>query len=532
MAARRHFVRHLSEKEGVILGLVYARRWLEREVHSLYRPWVARFIDTAGLSPPVSSWLLEAAPWDEDATLIRWFLERRNRLPIGDIAISGMDEPGELERFVAELADRWRRLGGFARDRQQEVRRVGAREKEILNAVGGADDRERIALVDGLIHLDRPVPCWDKMGFVPRFSCPESCRHCMFIWRPPMKTVHESAPLLAAINRRGRNLLFTGGDLTPDLELFHQAIATMDRVETFAILLNARLAHSREAARQFFAGLYRALDRRPSSFAPARVQVQISFDEYHQEMIADRHGALKERIPVAHVARLLLAQGERADCSVSLIHKQNILNFSTRLFQKGVWGRLNDELERRGWAVTDIQWQTSPRLKEYPGHPGKQGGVIREAQVTLMGTSGKMTFYFFSSCIDAMGRARLMERGEYVHEGRLLEGWLDGKEVVVEPFDTDPMIWRDGTVTVFGAIHLWMGNVFEDGDQVWRRWHADPLRAALQRMDHRLLAAHRAWNGERYDECVRSATSPHALMHAITSDARARLFLTRWLLDH
>ncbi|MBF0172705.1 MAG: hypothetical protein HQL83_04565 [Magnetococcales bacterium] len=534
-AVRRFGLVHRDEDGGFLIFL-FARHWLIREVHPHYRLQVARALDTPERDPPVSSWLLHQVEEGDDAAWIGMLWDRFAQNSQTDTTPARLMPPpvvqGIKEQRVGELIRRWRQLGLFMVPYQQEVRRLGAVEREVMRDLGGADDRERIGLIDSLQVADQSIPSWAKMALIPRLACPESCRHCMFIWRPPMKHLPDPGPLLATINQRTANLLFTGGDLTGELDLFHHAIATMDQVETFAILLNGQLAHTRAAADDFFAALHRALARRPRSFARARVVVQISLDEYHQEILANRRGELRERIPVAHVARLLIAGAGWNGGTVALVHKQNSLNFSTLLFQHGVLGRLAAELELRGWNIGDVHWLTSPRSKEYPAQPGRQGGVIREAQLSLVGPATAATVHFISSCIDAMGRAELMDRSEYVHEPLLLESWLQGASPVMDPFDTDPMLWRNGNVTLFGAIHLWMGHFFEEGDRIFTRWHKDPLVAALARMDLRVLTAHQAWNARKHHELVQSATSPHGLMHAMTRDSAARLFLTRWLLTH
>ncbi|MBF8273057.1 MAG: hypothetical protein HW380_2162 [Magnetococcales bacterium] len=508
----------------MVLSFLFACHWLHREVHPRYFSQVAEVMDRPGHAKWSSLLLMICTNPLDDASFIGHILDR--------LVETNAGKAENREKIIGDLVHKWRGLGLYATTRPLAVRQIGAVEKAVMQDLGGPNDRERISRVDLLDDGDPSEPFFDKMALIPRMACPQSCRHCMFVWRPPMNNMPDAGPLLKSINRQTSNLLFTGGDLTKDLNLFYHAIATMDRVETFAILLNGLWACSQTAADHLFANLRRSLNRRPSFFSKADVLVQISFDEFHQEIIANRSGDLNERIPVAHIARILIAGAGQPHCQVALIHKQNSLNFSIQLFQKGVFGRLLAELEQQGWKMEDIHWQTSPRLKEHPSQPGVQGGVIREAKILLRGPSVTTTVYFVSSCVDSLGRAELLDPSEYVCENLLFEDWVHGRSPPMDPFDTDPMLWRNGNVTLFGAIHVWMGNYFVEGERVFSRWRKDPLRVALGRLDRRLLVAHQAWNPQQHQRLMQTATSPHSFLHGMTRNSGARLFITQWLLEN
>jgi len=74
--------------------------------------------------------------------------------------------------------------------------------------------------------------------------------------------------------------------------------------------------------------------------------LQISFDEFHQEVVVSRQGELTERIPVTKIANIVEAAPKYKDeIQLCLLHKQGHLNFSMELFQKGVFARLVNELD-------------------------------------------------------------------------------------------------------------------------------------------------------------------------------------------
>lgn len=524
--ALRLFRHEHSGEDGVSLAFLFARHWLMREVHRHFSYQVAKIMDTSGGPLWSSSVFMDHDEGLNDTDFIKKIL---NRL---------MDEGGIYPRAIGggktaqEIALVWQGLGLFATPYQEAVRHIGSLEKGVMEAIGGPTDDKRMALVDALEGSNTLKFSWEKMALIPRMACPQSCRHCMFIWRKPLKNLPDPNPLLAIINRQTANLLFTGGDLTKDLDLFYHAIATMDRVETFAILLNGQLAGTLKDADALFAQLHQALARRSPKFARAVVVVQISCDEYHQEILANRQGDLSERIPVAHCARLIIAGAGSSQCQVALVHKQNSLNFSTQLFQRGVMGRLLAELASCGWNVDGIDWHTSQYPKEHPSRPGSRHGVIREAMISLVGPGSSQTrVQFVSSCIEPQGRAELLDRSEYVHEKLVLQEWLAGRSPRMDPFDCDPMLWVNGNVTLFGAIHMWMGNYYEEGERVFARLRKDPLSQALQNFDLALIGAYRVYNPRDHDRIMQTATSPHGVLHALTREAGARLFLTQWLLD-
>ena len=436
---------------------------------------------------------------------------------------------GDLEAAAQDAVARWQRFNLFQSTWREGVRTIQQRQKKIAREVGGALDRERLALVDGLPDPGDGQPVrFDKVGLIPRLACSQSCRHCMFVWRDGVSRTHDPAPLLARVNRLTGNLLFTGGDLRGEMDAFRHAIRTMDGVTTFAILLNGASEESPQAARKLFREIQEAVAQRPAAFPAARVILQISFDEFHQEIQVDRKGRLRERIPVAHIAHIVEQSTRFPEIQLSLLHKQNRLNFSADLFRHGVFGRLARELARRGQPVRILETVPSPRVKADPFNPVRSGPVIRDAWFELSGHPGH-AIHLNSSTIDAYGRAALLDASEYVNERAHLERILQAGPPPEERFDTDLMFRWDGAVTCFSAIHLWLGNFFSDGERVLTRQRTDPLLRALERFDRRLLDYYAEVETD-LEEQLKNSTGPHHLFHQLTESAQARLHMTRRLL--
>jgi hypothetical protein len=136
-----------------------------------------------------------------------------------------------------------------------------------------------------------------------------------------------------------------------------------------------------------------------------------------------------------------------------------------------------------------------------------------------------------STTIDAYGRANMMALHEAVNERDLLQQMLDGNGTGGETFDKDLMFWFNGWATLFSAVHMCLGNVFEEGmDTIRKRQLKDPLSNALHGFDLRLLDYYRELRDD-LDNIIERSTSPHHLFHTITEDGAMRLHMTRRLIE-
>jgi len=333
------------------------------------------------------------------------------------------------------------------------------------------------------------------------------------------------------VNKLTTSVLFTGGDLSKHLDHFYHAVANMQHVTTFAILLNGDFADSREITETILNKMATAIRRRSITWPKAKVHLQISFDEFHQEVVVDRKGNLKERIPVVKIANIVEAAPKFYEqIQLCLCHKQSHLNFSMELFQRGVFARLAKELARRGHKIEIISTAPSARLKRNPLNPGTPAPVIKDATFVL-NKYPHAYLMLTSSTIDAYGRAEMMELHEAVNERDLLKQMLDGKGTGAETFDKDLMFWFNGWATLFSAVHISLGNVFEEGMEVIRQRQAkDPLSNAMHRFDITLLDYYRELRDD-LDDIIKKSTGPHHLFHTITDDGAMRLHMTQRLIE-
>ena len=512
------------------LAYVYLLRWLELNVPAAFRTKVV-----APFRKGARVFLMDLLTGSADAAaLLRAYISHMSTDAMASLAQHGQLQAllaargGDAERLIGDMLEVWNALGLLSRSHKQAYSELGHEERARYAEMLGPEDRERLELVDALPDpggADR----LEKAGIIPAMGCPQTCRHCMFIWRPPTKDVPDPGPLYDFVNARTTSLLFTGGDLTRHLEHFQRAIAGMDRVSTFAILLNGDFADDPATTERIIGDMAKAIRARPKSWAQAQVLLQISFDELHQEVVLNKKGQLAERIPVAKIANIVACAPRHREVQLCLLHKQNALNFSMDVLKRGVFARLAQELGRRGHQVRILSSAPSPRTKRNPRDPSKTGAVLKDASFTLARWPNR-PILLTSSTVDAYGRAETLDEGETVKDRDLLAAVLQGKGPPGEGFDTDLMFWHNGWATLFSAVHICLGDFHEDGgERILERRRKDPLTAALGRFDLRLLDLYSEVRPD-LQAIIDRATSPHHLFHTITEEAAVRLHMTRRLI--
>lgn len=509
--------------------------WLRRNVPEAYRAEVL-----ASFQSPARVFLMNLLLHGEDARgFLRGYIEHWRRPPPGNplqqqqLTALLNAQHGDPERLLDWMLETWDALGLDYSPYDQAYAELARRERERYQGLLGPEDQARLALLDGLPDPGPASERFQKLGLIPAMGCPQTCRHCMFIWRPPMRHTPDPGELLQQVAGRTESVLFTGGDLTRQLADFHRAIVEMRPVRTFAILLNGDFAEDPKTTQRILNEMAQAVRRRPKGWPPAQVLLQISFDEFHQEVIHDPKRGLRERIPVRKIANIVESAPKFPEIQLCLLHKQNALNFSMEVFQQGVFARLAQELGRRGHQVQVLSAAPAPRHKRNPLKPEQLGQVVKDASF-ILAKHPKRPILLTSSTIDAYGRAELIDPAEAVQERDLLAAYLEqGRPVAPgEGFDTDLMFWYNGWATLFSAVHIGLGDSSQDGlEIILARRRKDPLTAALRIFDPRLLQAYAEMRND-LPQIIASASSPHHLFHCITEDPAVRLGITRWLLAH
>ncbi len=510
---------------------VYAWSWLQRNINTEYQVEVLATF-TKGAQAFLMEMLLNSSSVSEFIkTYINHWVDFQGQSQLQQQHCLGLlQKKGDVELLSNYVETIWDSLNLFDQSFAEGYKGLAKQEKDRYADMLGADDKARLALIDILPDKESLAP-FSKLGIIPAMGCPQTCRHCMFIFRPLMKNTDDPAPLYEMIDELTTSVLFTGGDLTKQLDHFYNAISSMKNVTTFAILLNGDFADSRDVTNTIMGKMAAAIRQRPITWSKAKVMLQISFDEFHQEVVVDRKGNLDERIPVTKIANIVEAAPKYGDeIQLCLLHKQGHLNFSMGLFQKGVFARLVNELGRRGHQVKVLSSAPSSRLKRNPLSPETPAALIKDATFVLT-QYPNVHLLLTSTTIDAYGRANMMELHEAVNERDLLKQVLAGEGASGETFDKDLMLWFNGWATLFSAVHVCLGDVFEDGlDIIRKRQLKDPLSNALNCFDLKLLGYYREKRND-LDSIIEQSTSPHHLFHTITEDSSVRLYMTKRLIE-
>ncbi len=520
-----------ADNLSFLMTYVYAWHWLQQNIHKDYQAEVLSAF-SKGPQAFLMQMLLQSNERRDFIThYIEYWQQFKGEPQLQQHQIlSLLQQQQSVEKLTDYIDSVWQDLHLFEKTFAVAYKDLAKQEKDRYGEMLAAEDIERLALVDKLPDVELP-PSFNKLGLIPAMGCPQTCRHCMFIFRPLMKNTDDPDKLFQMVDALTNSVLFTGGDLSKHLDHFYHAIGSMRHVTTFAILLNGDFADSRDITREVMGKMAASIRRRPVTWPKAKVMLQISFDEFHQEVVVNRKGELKERIPVTKIAHIVEAAPKfTQEIQVCLLHKQGHLNFSNALFQKGVFARLAKELGRRGEQIQILSTAPSKRLKRNPQNPEQLAPVIKDASFSLSKHPGCIIM-LTSSTIDAYGRANAMELHEAVNERDLLQQMLEGKGTGGETFDKDLMFWFNGWATLFSAVHVCLGNVFEDGmDKIRQRQAKDPLSQALHHFDCRLLDYYREIKDD-LDDIIKTSTSPYHLFHVITESGAMRLHMTKRLLE-
>ena len=522
--------RENADDLAFLMSYLHAWHWLRDNVHENYREQVlAAFRNPA--QQFLMQLLLSRSPEAFVTGYIAHWLSQPSGGPVQQQQLLRLlaAEEKDPDRLAAAIMADWKSLGLFTQEIRIAYGDLARRERERYNNMLGPEDQERLALVD---RLPDPAPGemrFAKLGLIPAMGCPQTCRHCMFIWRPPKPKESDPDAIYRLVDSMTDSVLFTGGDLTNHLEHFTNAIRTMPHIRNFAILLNGDFASDMPTTVSTLRAMADAVRSRPRSWTAAKVLLQISFDEFHQEVHVNRKGLLEERIPVAKIANIVeVAPRFGKEVQLALLHKQTALNFSMDVLHKGVFARLVNELGSRGHQVRVLSSAPSARMKHNPAAPGKPAPILKDASF-ILAKHPDVPILMTSSTIDGYGRAELLDEGETVKEKALLAEVLGGMETG-ERFDIDLMFWFNGWVTLFNAVHLCLGNLDEDGaERILERQRKDPLSHALNRFDTRLLDFYAEVRPD-LEQRIEQATGPHHLFHILTEDPQVRLHMTRRLI--
>ena len=511
--------------------------WLRHNVHTKYMPQVLETFRGAKFGFLMDLLLTDTPEQFVEGYIHHWQSSTETLKQRTELLSLLAQRDNDAKQLAEDILSIWQSFGLFTDDYMVQFKQVSRDERDRYQGMLGKEDLERLALVDALPETfsehDFGVEKkrYGKLGIIPAMGCPQTCRHCMFTWRPPRGKNENPQQIYDFVDQHTDSVLFTGGDLTKQLDYFYVAIRTMRHTKNFALLLNGDFANSPKATNEVMGKMAEAIKSRPKKWPKAMVLLQISFDEFHQEVYVDKHGLLAERIPVAKIANIIEHYPKYAgQIQLALLHKQTSLNFSHDVLNKGVVARLAAELTQRGYQMQVVDMQPSPRLKVNPKTPQQKDKVLKDITFVL-DKHTQAPILLTSSTIDGYGRAALLDEWETVKEKDLLQQVITQGAPAGESFDIDMMLWFNGWVTLFNAVHICLGDHYKEGmDTIMARQRKDPLSHALNKMDRIILDLYSEIRDD-LDNLIDAATGPHHLFHSLTEEPEVRLHLTRRLIE-
>ena len=515
------------------MSYLYAWFWLRHNVHANYMPQVLETFRGAKFGFLMDLLLSNSAKEFIVGYIKYWQSSNIEVKQRAELLSLLNQRNNNAEQLADDMFSIWRSFGLFTENYMVQFKQVSREERDRYAGMLGKDDLERLALVDALpdIEFKAGIVRYSKLGIIPAMGCPQTCRHCMFTWRPPRGKNEDPQQVFELVNQHTDSVLFTGGDLTKQLDYFYLAIRTMSHIKNFALLLNGDFANTAKETNEIMGKMAEAIKQRPKKWPKAMVLLQISFDEFHQEVYVDKKGLLAERIPVAKIANIVERYPKyTGQIQLALLHKQTNLNFSHDVLKKGVVARLAGELANRGYQMQVMDMQPSPRLKVNPAKPQERDKVLKDVTF-ILDKHKNAPILLTSSTIDGYGRAALLDEWETIKEKDLLKQVITQGEPTGESFDIDMMVWFNGWVTLFNAVHICLGDHYKDGiDTIIARQRKDPLSHALNKMDRTILDLYKEIRDD-LEQHIEVATGPHHLFHTLTEEPEVRLYLTRRLIE-
>lgn len=515
------------------MSYLYAWYWLRHNVHTNYMPQVLESFRGAKFGFLMDLLLRDTPQKFIEGYIQHWQSSNEDLKQRAELLILLNHRNNNSQLLAEDMFSIWQSFSLFTENYMVQFKQVSREERDRYAGMLGTEDLQRLALVDALLDVDftGETPRYSKLGVIPAMGCPQTCRHCMFTWRPPRGKNESPEQVFEIVNQHTDSVLFTGGDLTKQLDYFYLAIRTMSHIKNFALLLNGDFANTAKETNEIMGKMAEAIKQRPNKWPKAKVLLQISFDEFHQEVYVDKKGLLAERIPVAKIANIVERYPKYAgQIQLALLHKQTNLNFSHDVLKKGVVARLAAELANRGYQMQVMDMQPSPRLKVNPAKPQEKDKVLKDVTF-ILDKHKNAPILLTSSTIDGYGRAALLDEWETIKEKDLLQQVVTQGAPVGESFDIDMMVWFNGWVTLFNAVHICLGDHYKDGmDKIMARQRKDPLSHALNKMDRRILDLYAEIRNDLTKQ-IEVATGPHHLFHVLTEEPEVRLHLTRRLIE-
>jgi len=243
------------------MSYVYAWFWLRHNVHPNYMAQVLESFRSAKFSFLMDLLLEESVEKFVEGYIQHWLSSAemlKQKVELQSLLEARNNNSQQLSQDMLSI---WQSFSLFNENYMVQFKQVSREERDRYEGMLGEEDLQRLALVDALPepHFDAAKARYSKLGIIPAMGCPQTCRHCMFTWRPPRGKNEEPQQVFDIVNKHTDSVLFTGGDLTKQLDYFYTAIRTMSKIKNFALLLNGDFANTAKETNEIMGKMAEAI---------------------------------------------------------------------------------------------------------------------------------------------------------------------------------------------------------------------------------------------------------------------------------
>lgn len=527
--------RYKDDYDGVTLSslvLFYVTYYIE---HNIVEKYWEQFFDNfkiAGIDNKELLVLLDEPGHDKRIKDIVNILKRRIKI---EHAIN-------IEELKMQLISSLDEMGLTEEKQKERAKWLAKKTKRNFNSIGARKDLERRELVrkfsEFVSFKDALIPDLDLFQIALTRRCIAGCRHCQLVQRGAdgrLKGEARTRQLerfieIAEEDERFRRIALVGG------EIFDHDFAVEDTLFVLrnskipvSLQTNANFADSLEDADRVIGKIHEAASHKfGTEYANGEVAVaiQISMDMFHQEIISDKYGNLRQRIPVQNIANILQIVAEK----YPQIGIQINCMFEPEYIQQR--NELKLELKSRGYLLGEYDERESFAITNGEGDREIYDSLIK---VVLLDLERKpISDHYFQIQMDfvnKIGWATLLRDFEYLRNYRLTPLFISGMSDIAFPPQA-VAIADDGSVNLYSIfLDTWsVGNVNEeDLIDVLRLAKDDPLLNFLEGDAHGLLLLTLEVEPD-FIEDVRSEPNPLSIIFKILESPSRRLYLTKLLI--
>ena len=407
-----------------------------------------------------------------------------------------------------------------------------------LAGMDGALERKRRRLVAdfaGSVTLLNKLPFRDdKKGvYAPGFKCDIACRHCLLVDRGLTRHVSREErfaklqELLDRYDREKKVIVQLDGEIigTPgEVEILLYVLRHSTKPVSF--VTNVSWASTPQAARGLCSKLLAEVSKNPYLATVSHpIYIQLSFDDFHQEIVADEQGRLRRQVDIENIAnaiQIIVEEYQQLRCALISLRTAGLAMLTDEL---------GAALDRRGYILTPL----FHRLDPITGSPIAKvqmrfhDGVTREDTekeyyILKNKTTGKkvtnFSFAVVKSFMFRTGWAELLEDFEYIHACARTENFL---------FNA-PCTAMDGNVVISSMfLRVWsIGNIYDESlDEIIARAKSDPLVWMLAGQRRELIEFAREVEPELTEGLEAAGYSYDEMAVRIFHEPALRLYITQ-----